>query len=261
MFSKRDFFNSILDNKNDEADTIIKLLKARGCLIESKDNEYFLSDNSHKDDAIFLNDVVNQYDIGEYKDNKIFIYNSKECLRLLDLFLEGSTQIGYEACIINKNWQRYKTDFFAEKVPVRCLEPFIAMYVKALSACGLSTALSCDGNHTNYNKVTVKFSGYLYELWHKWIINKVINMSDLKWSENYTKITFNKMDQYYVYCRLLCSANHLYKNRNALRCLRRESCLWMNKRTTRGLSEDEIFDVIAQKANTLLTKELMFYDV
>ena len=133
MFTREDFFDSILANKESNVENTIELLKIRGFFIELDDDGYFLSDNAHKEDVIFLNDVISRLHIGDCKDNKIFIYYPDNYRHLLKLFQEEVTRKSDDVCYFKKNWKRYKSDYFGEKVPVSNLEPFVAMYVMSVA--------------------------------------------------------------------------------------------------------------------------------
>ncbi len=65
---------------------IIDLLKKRGFIIETENNQYILSDNSAKKDAKLLEDILSEYQIGFLSKSSEIILTSSDATRLQKLF-------------------------------------------------------------------------------------------------------------------------------------------------------------------------------
>ncbi len=70
---EKDFFQPL--RCETEYNYLINLIKARGFLIEEgPDYKLFLSDNSHKEDAEYLNTLLQQGDLGYVEQNQVTIF-------------------------------------------------------------------------------------------------------------------------------------------------------------------------------------------
>ena len=65
--------DSIIANSDSEKEVIIKLLLARGFLIEVGNNSYLLSDNSHPSDKEYLKTMLLSYHFGMIENGEIII--------------------------------------------------------------------------------------------------------------------------------------------------------------------------------------------
>lgn len=54
----------IITESSDTKEVILKILQARGFLIDCSDGRYYLSDNATVDDAEYLEVGLNEYNIG-----------------------------------------------------------------------------------------------------------------------------------------------------------------------------------------------------
>ena len=149
------FFDALKEKCSTDEEYTAEILKARGFLL--KDDELALSDNSHADDASYLNELLAEDKLGEVRDGKIFIRPNANVEKI---FFSKNIS-GCEAFSNGDSWRKFVRDRFASKVPLRLLEPFVGRYVKAISACGVGTCGSCDGNHptqSRFQRIYINFT-------------------------------------------------------------------------------------------------------
>lgn len=249
------FFASIKERCADEEEYAAEILKARGFLLE--DNALALSDNSHPDDARYLNELLTEGNLGEVKDGKIFISPAGN----VENIFYSRNLAGGESCSRGESRARFVHDSFASKVPLRFLEPFVGRYVKAISACSVETCGSCDGNHPserNVQRILIEFAGGLNALWHEMIFNRFL-ADKFKFfrrcpAHDNLKLIFKKADKWKAYTEFNRAAEFLYDNRIKIRQIRREASNGISMSMTRNLSYAELEKIFSARANEL------FYD-
>lgn len=229
------FFDAIKAKCSNDKEYAAEILKARGFLLE--DEGLILSNNSHRDDATYLEELLKETNL-----ENIFYKNNR---------------IGYETRTYPQSWRRFMSNKHAPKVSLRILEPFVARYVKAISACGVATSKSCDGNHyppERFQTVIVDFSGKANALWHEIICKRLLAGNfDLKWELNgcRAEIKFNKMNKWQTYTELNRAAEFLYNNRIKIRQIRREASDGISVSMARHLSDNELAKIFSERANKL----------
>lgn len=247
------FFNAIKQKCFDKEEYAAELLKARGFLLEDKG--LILSDNSHKDDARYLNQLLTKENLGEVKGNEIIIFQNANVEKIfyINNFIGFEVSRGYA-----KSWYTFASDDFAPKIPLGILEPFVGRYVKAISACGVRTFLSCDGNHPRAMKeINVGISGTPYSVWHKILVDRCLSerfkiFKNCLLKNGDLRIKFNKINKWKVYIELNQAAEFLYKNRIKIREIRREASDEIIKVCKiKKLSKDELAKIFTDKANSL----------
>ena len=136
------FFNAIKEKCASDEEYAAEILKARGFLLE---DGLILSDNSHKDDFAYLNELLKADNLGKVKDDKIFI---KPKANVEKIFYSDNIS-GCEGSVTGcfEHWKNFVHNSYAPKVPLRFLEPFVGRYVKAINAGSVATLMSCDGSH------------------------------------------------------------------------------------------------------------------
>lgn len=150
---------------------LCSVLKARGFLLEDEhepnyDPEHIhLSDNSHTDDALHLDNLLRENKIGyifsensPYRDWKhehlplrrweVFVSGEIKQESLVNLFLHRR---GFEANPRFRlegydQFNDFKKHEFGDKIETILLDIYIARLVKTLNAIGVTTTFSCDGN-------------------------------------------------------------------------------------------------------------------
>lgn len=223
----------------------IDLLIRRGFLINKENNGYYLNDNSHAEDPIFLNQILKSSKIGYVeKDGLICITGDEEkaLTEINKLFLQVKKgTVGVGTCSQNRSWTYHVAKrYHAAKLPVSWLEPNIAAYIKALSAIGIYTSGCCDGNHPKCYTLNVDFDGPIYCEFHKCLWEHLLNhLFNLKWDDTYRFIdlTENRQSQY---DELFCASQYIYNHRWAFINLRRDAALWMKRKTLKHMGRDEI---------------------
>lgn len=249
------FFDAIKAKCSSDEEYAAELLKARGFLLE--DEGIILSDNSHPDDIKYLNGLLTKENIGEVKDGKIVIAPGGNVEKIFySTYISGS-----EAFLAHGiTWQRFINESFAPKVPLRLLEPFIGRYVKAISACGVQTHGSCDGNHLGRygRRILIEISGEPDDLWHEIICNRLLyGRFKFRWHKECSSIIrFSKMNKWKVYTELNRAGEFLYNNRIKIRQIRREAADGITNSMARHLSYDELAAIFSERANELFDEFL-----
>ena len=249
------FFNAIKQKCFSKEEYAAELLKARGFLLE--DNELALSDNSFfaknrwtreiidspMNDANYLNELLTSENIGEVQGNKIIIFPGANAEKIF----YSSIQYGGESFLAySVPFFRYN---FAPKVPVGLLEKFVARYVKALSACGVQTHGSCDGNHHRppCGGICIEISGGMYSVWYEIICqNLLVNRFNLNWNgriDKFDRIKLRKSDKWITYIELNRAAEFLYNNRIKIRQIRRKASDEFLSRNAQTFTVDKFVEI------------------
>ena len=237
-----EFFQAIKEKCSDDKEYAAELLKARGFLLE--DNEFALSDNSFFyrknkrcstycfneynnpafDDANYLNELLTKENIGEVQGNKIIIFPDAN----VEKIFYKDFKIGGEAGSYEISWDEFLNYEFVPKIPVRLLEPFIARYIKAISACGVATWCSCDGNHqthAKFNRILIDFVDTTFE-WHKMIFEKCLAKKfklNFEFPRCNLEFKFPTSDKWKAYIELNRAAEFLYNNRKKIRQIKSDT--------------------------------------
>ena len=130
--TKQQFFQMIAGTENiGSREYLIRLIEARGFLLERNNEDYFFSDNSHKDDANYLDSLLKKHGLGYVLDNNIILNHNQDPTRFEEEFAQNE---GYrtEASLELGNWKLFRQKIHGDKVAVAQLEAFIARYVKAI---------------------------------------------------------------------------------------------------------------------------------
>lgn len=250
------FFDAIKAKCFSDEEYAAELLKARGFLLE--DEGLILSDNSHRDDITYLKGLLKECNIGKVRNGKIVIAPGGNFEKIFYSNYIG----GSEAFLAHGiTWQRFINESFAPKVPLRLLEPFIGRYVKAISACGVQTHGSCDGNHIGWNeqKIYIEISGEPDDLWHEIICKRLLDdRFKLSWKHDCStwKILLNKIDKWKIYTELNRAGEFLYNNRIKIRQIRREALSGITNSMARHLSSEELAAIFSERANKLFDEFL-----
>lgn len=206
--------------------------------------------------AKYLNALLTADDLGEVKDGNIFIAPNANVEKIFYSKLIN----GCEAWLgMEITWERFVHDSCAPKIPLSYLEPFIGRYVKAISACGVQTHGSCDGNHPDRRpqRLYIEVSGKPDSVWHEIICRRCLDKRfKLNWRHEYDsfKIKFTKANKWQTYVELNRAAEFLYNNRILLRQIRREASDAIGLRMARTLPQDELSQIFSERANELFDK-------
>ena len=221
----------------------IDLLIRRGFLIEQNEHGYYLSDNSHPNDKEYLEELLESYKIGHFDPAGTIVMeeDSSASKALLSLFapVEKGT-IGVGTSVSARSWSNHvRRRFHSPKIPVSWLEPNIAAYIKALSACGIYTGGSCDGNHQDTAVLSIDIE-YPYQYIHKAMWEYHLNhLFHLNWNRTYSKIGL-KRDRQGQYDELFRASQYIYDNRWNFIDARLDSAKWLTRNAIKKTGEQEI---------------------
>ena len=238
--NKEEFWLAIIGDSKSYIEKLYKVLSARGFLLELRNGDIHMLDNNHFDDFDYLDMIFNELGIGCVNITEKHTWTESVLDKYSDNYLD-KTHIVKKAVLEIKNeididilinkmlitdrigmvcqfgwlhqWWWFLDRINCEKVPVNILETYIARYVKGLSACGLATAVSCDGNHEgSKNKVWIGFENYPNDLFYEAICNNVLYK---KFNYKYkSKMRFNSESQYKLYYKLNIAGEFLFNNRD-----------------------------------------------
>lgn len=244
-----EFFNYIKSRCASEEEYVYEVIMARGFLLE--ENSFVLSDNSHKDDGAYLNELLKENNIGRLEGRKILISSFSNIERIFDV----NNYRNVTASSITESWGEFAQKQYTPKVLLRILEPFVARYIKAVSACGVLTWCSCDGNPpvSHGSRIAVDISEPSSRAWHRLLCEKYFKEGiKLNWNEEYSRIAFNKRTQWNTYIELNRAAEYLYKNRKKFREIKNKSFTGISSNQLKKLSKDEVEEFFRKAAGTLL---------
>lgn len=223
-FTIEDFFKTMIPSENPE-DRAIEYLKARGFLIDNNEGRWLVSDNSHPDDANDLDQILQEYELGEVAGDEIVITNPENAEQLRKLF---TGQKSFQLCMSYDSF-RGSIDYFCSrvyglKVPVMKMDPFVARYIKAISACGLITETSCDGNDHAGRKFYIGLAGKPNTFWHQVLWNRFLSRKfDVRWDRNGKEFSTWISGKFRQYTEINRAAEFLYENRVRMRELKQNN--------------------------------------
>lgn len=259
------FIAEITKNSSDPVTRLFDVLEARGLFFVREGGSVYLSDNLYLmdlsfmgsngngiGDNFFIRNVLKRYKLGDIEicdsdffENygsvaKVNVTGNPEFNDLCKIF---STYSGFEGDFRQRGFfgKRHsdETFFYARehglKVPALVIEPGIARFVKSISACGVSTTMSCDGHFELKKSAWLKFNNYLDTLWFRLIMDclvipvlspDIIFRYEFPQGEQYmdVKIVNENGDVTKYYLELQRIAIFLYNNRIMLRKIKNEVC-------------------------------------
>lgn len=232
----------------------IELLRRRGFLIEPIEGSFFLSDNSHHNDWVYLNTILRNFGIGYCTDTgQIYITHKEKAFLLKEMFNPippGS--VGGESFNQTHLWIYLKIRDHAEKIPVYLLEPNIAYYIKALSACGIYTGGCCDGNHPGVNRLIIEFDYPAYKDLHACLWKVQLGKRfDIEWDNTFTRINL-KNNRKGQYSELFKAADFIYTNREYYQTVRKLAARWMTKKIIKRTASEELKSRFIEELTMLL---------
>ena len=249
--NREEFFEKKREGCVSEEQYLIELLRSRGFLLEEVEGKYMVSDNSHAKDAEYLDTLLKKYNFGYVLNNEITIFSNIKALLFEDEFREN-IKIGSDPCRVNREWRYFKSRRHGYKAEVEMLEPYIARYVKAVSACCVLTVGSCDGNHPEGREMYIMTPIYGSAPWHKLICKKcLVNRFDIHWINRYTGIRFTPETKYDTYYEVNRAAEFLYANRKLIREIKNEAFSGIKNSFLKTHSPEEIEKEFIGRASEL----------
>ena len=250
--TKDELFNILQKETSSNEDYIIKLLKFRGFLIDRTPDGFVLSDNSHAADGRYLEDLLMKYGLGFIDESKIHI-NNNDPRDFIENEFKENIRIGCESCGLNIKWRYFKRREHGKKVPVDMLEPYIARYVKAISACCVLTFGCCDGNHPGKKQMSIMLDGKCSLPWHRIICQKCLESRfNIDWIKDYTIIRLEENTRYDTYYEVNKAAEFLYERRFALRQIKHDAMRDMTRSYLNNTSPDIIENEFINRVSALL---------
>lgn len=154
-------------------------------------------------------------------------------------FFTSTERISKESCINDHSWYQYAIESLGPKADARELEAYVAYYVKAISACGVYTCRSCDGDHPNGGLIYVD-SEYPSCIWHQCIWNKIIQprFGAVPYIGNSIRLTHK--NQEVIYNTVYHIADFLYQNRSQILHLKKQTLENINSHFIKHHSLEEI---------------------
>lgn len=244
--TENDYFSEIIAGANTEKEQITRILSARGVLLFEENEKLYLSDNAAIDDIAFLSEMFQTHQLGsinpiEGKDRlaEINISPRATVLNAIDFFKE-QRHVSFPITEQSQPWWNLIKHSFASKVDLQVLEPFVARYVKAISACGVATNYSCDGNGPRQNCIDVR-SPYPFNIWHR-IIYQFIIPKEYSFASYISKnrLFFVQKNQFDCYLLINKAAEYLYNHRFAIREIKAKACSTITASNLKHLTNDEI---------------------
>lgn len=222
LLNVQDFIRKIESESRNNTEKICLFLQARGFLVEysEKENLIYLSDNSAKEDAEDIRKILGACSIGSFDGERIVVNGTADHTLLRMLFYDDRICFPVDWKI--EKDQYFRSHTFVEKVPTMTLETFVARYIKAISAAGVNTEYSCDGNHGEQSWVIIGIrdtKNHLYKAWHMFLwrngLDQMFPMLD--WNEDYDLLYFKKDTKFETYYYLNRAAALIYNKRKELR--------------------------------------------
>jgi hypothetical protein len=243
-------FSDITKDASNSLDILSHLLFARGFLVELTDAGIIMSDNAYDESrSVEYNIQLKQYkkqprynsdwkdmleiagDMIEVDGEHIISCNNNFRASTLyyKLFLD-KPRIGFEV-----GWYPYWARFshfkrhrFFSKVRTVLLDPFIALYVKALGSLTLATVMSCQGHvDEGYSEAFVQFAGRYDVAFHEalWMTDSCLRqIHSLIWHTRHSEnssglyICLNKRaSNDTIYASLIRAGRYLYEHRVEIR--------------------------------------------
>ncbi len=183
----KDLFDTVVKNTaGNKIKLVEQILRWRGFLVQKRDERILLSIGSPYEDIILLKEygikIKSLYEQHKYGFGAEIIDPEKLDMEgLSELFqlpgINGMTGPGdFGGMWLENNWKNFQECAFGVKVPVKYLDPGIALLVKVMPLLGLHTVMSCDGHlenppviyfrskyHFNWAKVILPQCG-----WYSW---------------------------------------------------------------------------------------------
>ena len=232
MMNENDFFDKICCKHSTLQERIVALLFARGYLIRCYDNRFYAFPNVDNHELGELNKRMVQLELGRVEGRQLII--SEEASLDQAKLLFSQQQIREAEC-----WPRTCSwtelfNYHPHDLPeTEKLEPFIALYVKAINLCGVRTIGSCDGNHTGKRCAFLQFYGEPFRFWHSFIRDRFLQYASnserqSNWNSKTDKLFFSERTKYENYY-----------------CLYKDACFFLQNYRLILATKDEIFSKLS----------------
>ncbi len=244
--TKEEFFEKITQNDCTREDKIFRILMARGFLLDRKAGKMILSDNAHPKDFEYLDALLKEHHLGYLVEDELILGPDARYEDAIALF-EHDQKIGMECVFQASRWDQLKLRSCGPKVQVSWLEPYVAYYVKAITACGVETDYSCDGNIAYSSKArreVIVGSRYPFGYWHDYILDHILEVKDWNFSRG---IPFTEGHQYDLYYKIYTMADYLYQHRIEIRQMRDLAANEIKNSMIRKRTDEERLQLFLEK--------------
>lgn len=213
----------MVNEKTDVKEKVIEILRFRGFLIDTVSDGYMLSDNSClPHDEKYLAKLLSENNLGTVHERRIILNEDCDADKLINSF-ESIGIIGGEAMFsIWIDWRHFSRNSHGPKIPVERLELYVARYIKAISACGVSTWCSCDGD-IGVSRIAIYFSGYGDRAWHNILFDKFLKRRFGIERNDEGRIRLPRHRKQEIYLAVNKAAEFLYEHRIAFRRIKKEA--------------------------------------
>lgn len=247
--------DSITVNSKDDFDALYRLLYARGFLVVKDNKGVSLCECDNASGHQYYGPVLNKADCSCWQDllrawedqiqgmNGIQIEGNR-IIACTDQFSPKGT---YDDLFVHEehvdddtvvNSHPSPLDRFKHPIPAKLkpmeLDPFVAMYVNALSAVGIETVRSCQGHADKEekplyiefaNKYFMAFHNALWKTVEIWANDKELPGIGLKWRRKaknklMLELTVKTADD--IYLTVIIAGQRLYENRVKIRAVRKD---------------------------------------
>ena len=250
-----DFISSITASSNSVEDFCYSVFCARGFLLDRQNKKIIMSDNQHDRDRFYLSDLLSKFAIGHIHNNEVIFEQKPSIDALSELFC---TDYSYGIGALDQ-WHdasRFRHNYYVPKVEVKILEPFIARFVKALSACSVETGNSCDGNHTSKTRnqrMMISVADPYYHAWYKFIMTHYLRdfCPTIYWNNDFQTMRINNKNRFQCYYEINRFAEYLYFYRIEIRQIRYDAINALSLQQIKHLEEDAIIESFLNNAEKL----------
>lgn len=246
--------DTMICNAENIKEEIIEVLRFRGFLIDAVSDGYVLSDNSCLPyDEEYLSKLLKANNWGTIRERQILL-NENVSVEGVVQGIENIGRIGRSAYFPREiDWEHFSRNDYGLKVPVEILELYVARYIKAISACGVSTWCSCDGNHSGKKGLYIGYCGPGDRVWHNLLFDKLLaNRFDIIRDDSGQYILFKKRRKQGVFLLVNWAAAFLYEYREKLRQIKKEAFAGKTSSYFRHTPVDIIESEFIEKAGKLL---------
>ncbi|PGY09110.1 hypothetical protein [Bacillus sp. AFS031507] len=153
-------------------DQLAHVLSLRGFLITKMDDHIYFSRGNHEDELSELEEMFKKVNIAVRVDGrKIYLLDGDITKKDLDQLIWYSVQQEAGGGNAWRSWGYFITRNHGPKVNTFILETGVALFVKALSAAGIVTIMSCDGH--GKGRPCITFCGKQNAIWFCTLFNEI----------------------------------------------------------------------------------------
>lgn len=252
---EKDLKNELIDNlfqkisieANSQLDLAYETLSKRGFLLDREADRIVVSDNSSRDDKVFLEKIFKKNGLGcVNQEGEIMLNKNFKFDYLKDFFYIYNNSIivgnGYWG-----RWSFFKRRNHGFKTPVRKLEPFIARLVKGVSAAGIISMNSCEG-HIGQRDPLIIFDEKYSSMWFKVLLDcfargfkKLENRWVVRGERCEIRFPTNR-NLLEVYLEIIEVGDYFYEHRIKLRKIKRKVMEEVDEKKIKRIAEGEVYN-------------------